>query len=390
MLDERTILVMTALMQVLLAVLAVAVRRGHAEFAAGMGSWAWGVLLMSFGSMSTMLGDGSQVPLRLAISNACYVPGISLIGFGMVRFLGQSPAARHWVVGTLLVYGVGVMLSMHPEQTRYRIAVFTTQQVTVAVLALTALVRSGALRGGVGGGVILAAMALLALAGVGRGVLAVTGWSQVRLLAGAPIVWVFMGTMGLVMLLGTIGMILAAGERMRCRLEQLASHDSLTGLLTRGGFSELACHVLAASRRETRRVGFLIIDIDHFKTINDQHGHQVGDGVLAAVAQRLNECAREIDLVSRFGGEEFAVLLPQADLAQARQAGERLRQRVAETPVEHRGLTVSVSVSIGVSCGDAADIALERLYREADAALYQAKAKGRNRVECAGESASAA
>lgn len=390
MLDERTILVMMAVMQLLLALLAAAVRRGHAEFAAGMGSWALGVTLMSCGALATVLGDGSQASWRLAISNGFYVPGMSLLGFGMLRFAGQSPRAARWVAATLLVYLVGVALSRQAEQAPFRIAFFMLQQMTVGALSLHALLRCDAPRTSIGWVVTVLAMALLTAAGGVRAAMALTGWMQFRLLAGSPLIWLVMSVLGLVQLLGTVGLILLAGERTRRRLEQLASHDGLTGLLTRGGFAELAGHVLAASRRQTRAVGFLIVDIDHFKAINDGHGHQTGDAVLAEVARRLREGAREIDLVSRFGGEEFALLLPQADLEQARQAGERLRQRVTAAPVRYGEKALPVTISIGVSSGDAAGIDIDRLYREADAALYRAKAGGRNRVEVADGNAVAA
>lgn len=383
MLDERTILIMMVVLQATMALLAAAVRRGHAEFAAGMGSWAWGVTLISVGSLLTLLSGGELDIGQLALNNAFYISGISLLGLGVRRFLGCPPELKPWLLLTVAVYLIGLGFSQRPEQAPVRIGVFMLQQIGVAGLGLLALYRYRGRHRKLGLVVLAMSLALLALAAGLRGGAALTGLTSVRLLAGSTLVWAVVGAFGLSLVLGTLGMILMAGERTRQRLEDLASHDGLTGLLTRGGFAELASHVLAASRRETRQVAFLIVDIDHFKTVNDSHGHQAGDAVLAAVATVLRSSSREIDLVSRFGGEEFGVLLPQADLEQARQTGERLRRAVEQAHISHAGVRLQATISIGVSAGDARQASIEQLYRDADAALYRAKAKGRNRVECA-------
>ncbi|HEX5756249.1 MAG TPA: GGDEF domain-containing protein [Arenimonas sp.] len=391
MLDERTILVMSAIMVGLVGFLAAAVRHGHAEFAAGMGSWSAGVILISAGFMMTVLSGGEPSPVRLTLNNAYYVAGMSLLGFGAVRFLGGAPTPGWWFAGTLLVFLGGIALSQSPsQQAAARIGVFMLQQLLVAGAGLLAWWRGRGEGSGHGRLLLLMALLVMAVLALVRGGSAVTGWADIRLLTGARIIWLVVGGISLALVMGTLGMILLAGERTRRRLEQLASHDSLTGLLTRGGFSDLAAHVFAASRRETRRLAFLIVDIDHFKAINDRHGHQAGDAVLAAVAQCLQASAREIDLVSRFGGEEFAVLLPECDGEQARQAAERLRSRVAELRLAHAGHALQVTISIGVASGDATRCSVDALYREADAALYRAKAGGRNRVECADAAAAAA
>jgi len=131
----------------------------------------------------------------------------------------------------------------------------------------------------------------------------------------------------------------------------------------------------------TDPLSVLVLDLDHFKRVNDTHGHRAGDQVVQAVAQVIRFCVREGDIACRFGGEEFAILLPRADLQTALTIGERLRDSLARTeiPTEH-GL-LQVTVSIGVACleeGDDPD--LESLLDRADAALYAAKHAGRNRI----------
>ncbi len=163
-------------------------------------------------------------------------------------------------------------------------------------------------------------------------------------------------------------------------VQRLAITDGLTGLYNRRHFLELAGREFERSRRYDRPLSAILLDIDHFKRVNDTHGHAVGDEVLQALAARFRENVRDIDLLTRYGGEEFAVLLPESDLAAARQAAERLRQSVAETPIETAAGPLSVTISLGVAlvapdCQDPAT-----LLRLADEALYKAKNAGRNRV----------
>jgi diguanylate cyclase (GGDEF)-like protein len=128
----------------------------------------------------------------------------------------------------------------------------------------------------------------------------------------------------------------------------------------------------------------VIIDLDHFKTVNDQHGHQVGDQALRQVASALTHYVRPYDWASRWGGEEFLIMLPGASAAGAATAAERIRLTIAETPlVLADGATVILQASLGVACTSAEDkayLSLEQLVQKADEALYQAKREGRNRV----------
>lgn len=163
--------------------------------------------------------------------------------------------------------------------------------------------------------------------------------------------------------------------RYQRRLEELASTDELTGLLNRHAFNILIGKLMAEHRREPKPVSMLLVDIDHFKPINDRHGHLVGDTVLAAVARVLQDGLRASDLAVRWGGEEFLLVLKGCDLGEAQRIAENLRAAVAaiEQPVP-------VTVSIGVARFDGSE-SPEQTVNRADAALYRAKHAGRNRVE---------
>ena len=167
------------------------------------------------------------------------------------------------------------------------------------------------------------------------------------------------------------------------QLRQRAEHDRLTGLLNRQAFDHEIDGEAARFDRYQRPYSLLMLDLDHFKQVNDRYGHQVGDAVLAHVGETLAKTLREVDIAARYGGEEFAVILPETDLRTAEEIAERIRVAIAGTPASTSAGKLPITVSIGASscperAGDPAT-----LIRTADAALYQSKRAGRNRVTAA-------
>ena len=163
-------------------------------------------------------------------------------------------------------------------------------------------------------------------------------------------------------------------------LLRIASVDPLTGALNRRSFSERAAAELNRARRFAKPACVLMLDADHFKSVNDRYGHGGGDAVLCALVRAVGETLRPTDLLGRLGGEEFAVLLPDADLESARAVAERIRQRIADLRVPEPGGTIAFTVSIGAAACEAQETTVQPALDRADAALYQAKAQGRNRV----------
>ncbi len=179
-------------------------------------------------------------------------------------------------------------------------------------------------------------------------------------------------------------------SRLLGRLHQLARRDPLTGLLNRRAVHAVLDRHARQHRRAAAAFSVLMIDVDHFKAVNDGHGHEAGDLALMHIAQLLTQTLQTQDRVGRFGGEEFVVLLPMAGLEEGCATAATLRRRVSEQPLALAGQPLRLSISIGVAewAGPAEDPS--RLLARADAALYRAKHLGRDRVEAAAAAAGGA
>jgi diguanylate cyclase (GGDEF)-like protein len=171
--------------------------------------------------------------------------------------------------------------------------------------------------------------------------------------------------------------------RMFEEMRRLAITDGLTGIFNRRHFFSLAEHEFQRLRRYHHPLSALMIDVDHFKTLNDSYGHAAGDEVLRQIAQRCQNNVREVDLIARYGGEEFVVLLPNSDVAAARQAAERLMRCIADEPFPTAQGPLAVTISVGVATADETMPDVSALLNRADNALYRAKRQGRNRIEVA-------
>jgi len=172
-------------------------------------------------------------------------------------------------------------------------------------------------------------------------------------------------------------------ERARAGLAVLATQDALTGVHNRRYFFEVAEREWQRCKRYGEEAALLLIDADHFKAINDQHGHLCGDKLLVAVARAVRATLRTSDLMARFGGEELVILLPHTDPLGALDVAERIRERVAGGRLDWHGEKVGVTVSVGVASYGGDDRNLDALVHDADLALYAAKKAGRNCVRAA-------
>ncbi|MEJ2362218.1 MAG: diguanylate cyclase [Gammaproteobacteria bacterium] len=172
-------------------------------------------------------------------------------------------------------------------------------------------------------------------------------------------------------------------KRLQSYLESMANTDSLTGLSNRQAFMHRAEKEFVRARRYARCLAAVMIDVDHFKDINDRYGHAVGDQVLRQVSAICQSSLRASDVLGRIGGEEFVLLLPDTPQANAIFVAERMREQLEKTPIDIDGLVITVTASFGVASLNDADLNFNHILERADEAMYHAKHDGRNRVKSA-------
>jgi diguanylate cyclase (GGDEF)-like protein len=170
-------------------------------------------------------------------------------------------------------------------------------------------------------------------------------------------------------------------EEAQQQLREQSNRDFLTNLYNRRYFSEVSKNIVDVSRRENKSSSIISIDIDYFKKINDTYGHHVGDEVLKKLAEILQSNTRKSDIVARFGGEEFIILLPFTNIQGAQKIAKKLKETVEKTPVEIDNIiTVPFTISIGIATIEEYDLIIDEVLNRADKALYQAKENGRNQI----------
>jgi diguanylate cyclase (GGDEF)-like protein len=176
-------------------------------------------------------------------------------------------------------------------------------------------------------------------------------------------------------------MIVLAKERHEQEYVTASRRDSLTGIANRGALLDGGERLLRRCRQEGMSFSLVMFDLDHFKRVNDTHGHAAGDAVLRAFAESCLAIIRPNDLFGRYGGEEFVVVLPHATIEAAYVMADRIRNAFATAPVGIAGIDLRCTASAGVASATSDSMSLEDIIKTADACLYEAKAHGRNRVE---------
>lgn len=177
-----------------------------------------------------------------------------------------------------------------------------------------------------------------------------------------------------------IGMLLKI-YRIEEEMRELASHDSLTGLLSRHAFFENAHNYVSLAKRDKSSFSVAIVDLDYFKSINDQYGHPAGDAVLKLFADVVNSVSRRSDIIGRLGGEEFALILPSTNAGEAYEFAGRLHNAIGKAVLKYKDDIIQYTASVGLASHESdSEDSIDTLLARADQALYQAKAAGRNRT----------
>jgi diguanylate cyclase (GGDEF)-like protein len=372
-LDVRTLLLVVAVVAALTAIGMASFARRFPRFA-GIGWFAVADLLLAVGMLLVATRDHAPDWLTTVVANVFTLGGLMLNAEGLRRYAGGRWPwwSRPYALFLVLLPAAAWFTYVDPD-VRARILVFTgCAGLTLAAIAL-ALHRSPA---GVRLRPVVMAFAGFALWMLGRWLLT---WFE------APMpTFMAAGTVHALTLVGYIVFVMAKDygvlrDSVGQSLDEVAAQartDPLTGLLNRRALAEIAVPALARARRSGSPLSLVLLDIDHFKQVNDAHGHAAGDAVLVGIAAMLRSRLRAGDGCARLGGEEFVLLLPDTGEAQALQVAEALRAQLAASDVAGVGPSTA---SFGVSTGRG-DADFDTLLREADRAMYAAKAAGRNRV----------
>ncbi|MBN3758235.1 GGDEF domain-containing protein [Paraburkholderia sp. Tr-20389] len=375
--DLRTVILMSSVMPGLMALVMFSLARGFPANIRGVGHWASGALIVSISAMLLALRGSIADWLSIVVANVGLILGTGLWVIGSQMFFGQRPVRRF--IALLLVIGVVAMSWMtwvHPSVAGRTLCMSAILTATYGLSSITML-RFGK---GINTAIVVGSMQLVqTLVTAARGLsMFVPAWASTGLFAPDLIQRIYLTTGALMSLTVTVGLLFVAMDRLRNQLEQQSFMDSLTGLLNRRAFLGVHQQEREKSMRTGGLLTLLLIDLDHFKQVNDTYGHAAGDRVLIDFAKRVAEMLPAPGHVARWGGEEFAVLLPRVRPDEAREHAERIRQRVAQ---KEDATLPAYTCSIGVSCMAASDATIEHLARDADEALYRAKRSGRNCVQ---------
>lgn len=353
---------------------------GYQRQFVGLVPWGWGLLCFALAAPLLAWRDVIPPHVVIPVGGVLLHLSIALMMLGLYRYFGRRTDFRV-VAGPVLVAAALVVLFLDHYAVRLLLVSLLLVVQLATMLWLLCSHRQQAPGRGfwliiTGAGFALA-VSLWRVAALSFGWVEPTPYTAPGMLQALSHV-TLMGSL----LLVTIGFMGMLSEGLQERYIQLASTDVLTGVYNRRALMDAFHQEMAGAVRRQAPICLLMIDIDHFKRVNDQHGHQAGDAVLRALAQALKARLRAQDLLGRYGGEEFLALLPDTDIPGGMQVAEVLRARIEGLLVHHEGVDLRVTISIGVHAwtpGMPEDSG--GLVRDVDAALYAAKRNGRNRVE---------
>ncbi|MBI3444692.1 MAG: GGDEF domain-containing protein [Magnetospirillum sp.] len=377
-LDTKTVWMALAVSNLLFGLLALVYTRPGPE-GQTLRVWAFGQLLRGIGIVLIILKAGLP-PYLGGSGNSLYLLGGSLELAAFLAYAGYG----HWrravfylLAGLLAAYNMAVVNVGHGVEARHLAVLFTSSLFIFSSLSALALGCSRRNRSAIQM-LLIGSNVLIALTALSRAIVAGISveWdpqstalaNQLLFVAG----YVFSLSDG-------FGFLLLVKEDSDRDLLRMATIDDLTGLSNRASFLKLAEDRRRLCQRTGQPAAIIMMDVDHFKRINDQCGHAAGDQVLQVLGRVIREQLRDVDVCGRLGGEEFAAILPGADLAAALPVAERLRATLATTVISAGGHEIRATLSLGVA-DFSTENRLEHVMSVADALLYRAKAEGRDRV----------
>lgn len=379
-LDARTLVLFATLIGVVLAVTMLVLRRGLPLSVRGVSAWAVAMLLQAGGALAVGLRTLLPDPMLLPLGNTLVVAGYLMQYVAVMRYLDRPYRTGPLWALLAAVYAATLWFTAGADSFPARTAVFG-----LAAAAVLAVIAFELLRGAEQRSVATSFTAFVVVA-IGVVMLARTAYTLSlgrdarTLFSGDAVQFAFVAAYVALGVGSAIGFMLMIAEKLRSELARLATLDPLTGVYNRRTFADLAGREISRASRLGTPLALVMIDLDHFKSVNDRFGHAGGDDVLREFVGIARRGLRRQDLIGRYGGEEFSILLPDTQRLEAVQVAQRLRAAVEHAEVALGDAAMRFTVSVGIAHSSSAGLDLEALLREADVALYRAKSLGRNQV----------
>lgn len=389
LLDLRTLSAIAAITSGLVAASLVLVLRSQSLLVReALRTWTFGIALQVAGWFLAGLRGGLPAGVSVVMANVAISAGVAECVHALRLFHGPSRRLRTPWIAVTAVFVVSVVFTYLAPDRAARMGLNSALIGAVMGIAAWAALRASPDASAVPPSHWLVAATFF----VGAGVLSfrvlvilLTGYAPPFEDLRVPVWQVLLyASMAYVPVLATLGYALMCNDVLNRELARLASRDPLTGILNRRSLEERSEGMLASARRRGRAVSVALIDVDHFKSVNDTFGHEAGDESLRQLVRVLQRTSRAGDLQARWGGEEFLVVMPETEAAAAQIAAERIRAEVEALEFRQDERLIPLRVSIGVAQRLPGED-LSGLVRRADAALYEAKRLGRNRVAVAAD-----
>lgn len=340
--------------------------------------WAIGSLLFAIGLFLFALRTRVHPIVSEILSNTFLLPGLMIFNYGVIKATGQKPPLRLGLAFGIVAIGLAVWFAIGSWNSAAASLSHNTVFVVVHLYTAYACLRATTARGNHTFRILAILFAAMALACTWRVAGGIFGYTFSFAPTTPRLFWISTSLIASPMIV--VLLTLHTSQRLQEEIHAQARRDALTGAFNRRAFTEFAEREWSRSVRHGHPFAVLSVDIDHFKALNDQHGHQIGDLALIQVSKAAEAALRADDIWCRHGGEEFVALLPDCTMAQAMIVAERLRVSVENTAINAPKGTLRVTVSVGIAEYTGARKSFSEVLAASDAALYQAKDAGRNRV----------
>src|SRR5690554_1201875 len=381
-LDFRTLSLTLMLFSLVFGLGMFAYSREHPKFS-GIKTIGIGYLLIGGGCVLLGLRHFIHDFASIVLSNMTIVMGVVLIYRGLFNFLGISLRFERWLSPTLVLLLAPILYfyTFHTPDIGVRIQAFSIIFAAACLTGASGLLLHREIHGRTAVKMLIAMFLLLSAFFIFRFLWAFyeappNNFMKAGLLSALTII-----AGEFLVIFSSFATIWMASDELQDELSETARIDPLTGLYNRRAFDEYCDIEFSRAQRSGTPFAIIMCDLDHFKNVNDEYGHHVGDEVLRRFANTLKEHIRKHDVVARFGGEEFVLLLPGKDTEQGLEVAEKLRAKTADTQITIGDvICLTLSASFGVAHYDSSDREWSSVLHRADNALYAAKKKGRNRV----------